>query len=384
MFRMTRSFLVPLAMACLALTGFPLRAAPEAARPVTVTQPVSEPIVSVWELTGSVIPRRQSRLSARTSGLIHRIGVEAGDIVTAGDVLMELDPALATFTLEKTMAARQQAELELAEAERLLTEGRNLAKVGGFSQSEAETRETLVQVNRTRLQGLSVDVQEQEEMVRRHQLPAPFAGVISQKLAEIGEWVQTGTPVLELVETTTPWLDVQAPQEAYGTLFDDSDGTRASHLEIVVRLDPFPDIPLKAQVATRVPVKDPAARTFLVRLELDDPNGLASPGMSGRVRFSRRGEHPVLQIDRDAIVRFPDGSAKVWVVESGNGVTVARPRTVEIGATLTSRIEVRAGLDAADTVVRRGNEGLRDGQPLRVVADTSSSPTPPPAPAPPR
>lgn len=355
------------ALSCFVWSGS-VPAAQEEPRPVTVTRPVIEPLTTTWELTGSVTARRQSRLSARTSGLIERLHVDAGDAVAAGDLLMELDSALAGLALEKAVAARRQAEVELAEAERLVAESRDLAKVGGFSRSEAETRETNVRVRRALLDSLTVQVREQEEIIARHRLPSPFAGVISRKLAEEGEWVQTGTPVLELVETVSPWLDIQAPQETYAALHGGPGGT-PGRLDIGVRLDAFPDVMLAAKVVTRVPVKDQVARTFLVRLEMDDPGGLAGPGMSARARFSLHSEKPVLQVPRDVVVRMPDGTVKVWVIEEQGSTRVARSKSVELGSTLTARIEVRSGLEASSLLVLRGNEGLREGQPVTVLAE---------------
>jgi RND family efflux transporter MFP subunit len=360
------------AIACLALTAT-APAAPPAARPVSTTVPVREPLVTTLELTGSLTARRQSRLSARTSGLIQRLQVDAGHSVNQGDILMELDSTLATLALDKTAAQRRQAELELADAERLLTEGRNLAKVGGFSRSEAETRETNTRVRRALLESLTVEVREQEEIIARHRLPAPFSGVISRKLAEEGEWVQTGTPVLELVETGTPWLDVQAPQEAYASFSVGQEPDAPPPPEITVHLDAFPDIPLPATVAARVPVKDLAARTFLVRLELDDPRGLAAPGMSARVRFTLRSPNPVVQVARDAVVRLPDGTATVWVIGNTGGTPVAQSRPVELGRTLNRLIEVRRGLDDLPPVVVRGNESLRENQPVTVLPEAAAT-----------
>lgn len=364
----------PIAIVCLVLVAAPLAAAPQDARPVTVTRPVREPLVTTLELTGSLTARRQSRLSARTSGLIQRLQVDAGHAVKQGDILMELDPALAALALEKTAAQRRQAELELAEAERLLTEGKNLAKVGGFSRSEAETRETNVRVRRALLESLVVQVREQEEIIARHRLPAPFSGVISHKLAEEGEWVQTGTPVLELVETGAPWLDVQAPQEAYAMLRDGGEESGAPRLEVAVHLDAFPDVSLAATISTRVPVKDAVARTFLVRLALEDPQQLAAPGMSARARFTLRSRDPVVQVERDAVVRLPDGTTKVWVVGGAGGAPVAQSRDVELGRALTRLVEVRRGLDDLPQVVVRGNEGLRENQPVTVLPGTSAAP----------
>lgn len=332
----------------------------DALRQVTTTRPVIAPLAKTLELTGTVTARRQSRLSARTSGLIQRIPVDAGSVVKQGDVLLELDPTLAALALERAQAEHRQAELEITEADRLVAEGKRLANVGGFSRSEAQTRETAAHVRRAEAASLAAQVREQEELTARHHLPAPFDGVISRKLAEEGEWVQTGTPVLELVETGSLRLDAQAPQEALALLRDFTPS-------ISITLDAFPDRPLAATVQTHVPVKDAGARTFLIRLAFDDPASLAAPGMSARVSFAFQGKDPVLQVPRDAVVRFPDGTAKVWLVETAGGSHTVASRTVTLGESLSHTIEVLSGLEGTPPLVLRGNEGLREGQPVRLL-----------------
>ncbi len=366
-------------MLALLLSGLPApmtaRGQSQTAQPVTAVRARRGPVTQTLELTGTVTARRQSRLSARTSGLIQRLPVDAGDVAREGAVLLELDAALAQLALERAQTEKKQAALELAEAERLVTESARLAKVGGFSRSEAQTRETTVQVRRAQLESLDVRVREQEELVARHQLLAPFAGVISRKLAEEGEWVQTGTPVLELVETGALRLDVQAPQEALALLHaggHDGNGAASPRAEppaIDVRLDAFPDRALTAQIVAQVPVKDATARTFLVRLEMEDRDYLAAPGMSARVTFTFRSADDVLQAPRDAVVRFPDGSAKVWVIEETGGPPTVASREVKLGFSLRETLEIVSGLEGTPLLVLRGNEGLREGQPVSMLVE---------------
>jgi RND family efflux transporter MFP subunit len=333
--------------------------------PVVVATAVNARIITRMELTGSVTARRKAQLSARTSGLIRKLHVDAGDVVKAGDVLLELDDELAKIALERVTVAREQAEHELADARRLEAEARNLAKTGAFAKSEAQSRETALKVGMTGLRRTEVLESEQKSIIERHRLPAPFSGVISGKLAEEGEWVQTGTPVLELVETGSLRLDVQAPQEIYAKL--------AANPSVTIRLDPFPDRVLSGRIAAIVPVQDEVARTFLARIEMEDPEGLAAPGMSARAIFEFPGKDEVLQVPRDAVVRSPDGTAKVWTVTGTGGRTLAASRGVRLGQALTGSIEILQGLDAGTKVVVRGNEGLREGQPVEILPEAPDS-----------
>lgn len=345
--------------ALLAEDGLPL--------PVVVATAAKAQITTRMELTGSVTARRKARLSARTSGLIRKLHVDAGDVVKAGDVLLELDDELAKITLERVTVAREQAEHELSDARRLEAEAKNLAKTGAFARSEAESRETALKVGMTGLRRTEVLESEQKSIIERHRLPAPFDGVISGKLAEEGEWVQTGTPVVELVETGSLRLDVQAPQEIYAKL--------AAAPTVTVTLDAFPNRILAGKLAAIVPVQDEVARTFLARIEMEDPDRLAAPGMSARAVFEFRGADEVLQVPRDAIVRFPDGTAKVWIVTETGGQALAASRDVQLGQALTGSIEILHGVEAGAQVIVRGNEGLREGQAVKILP-TPQDPNP--------
>lgn len=344
--------------ACFAGTAAQPLVAEEPEKPVTVAVVEMAPLISRVELTGTVTARRQARLSARTAGLIGSLKVDAGDVVKAGDVLVELDDELAALALERVQAEREQAVLEVAEAQRLVDEVRGLAKSGAFTRSEAQTRETSLKLKSAALRQAEVQQREQAALVERHRLLAPFDGVIARKLTEEGEWVLTGTPVLELVETGNLRMDVQGPQELFARLKEAP--------EVSVRLDVYPDRMLSAEIAMAVPVKDAVTRTFLIRIGMEDPDQLAAPGMSGRAVFAFTGDEPVVQVPRDAVVRFPDGSAKVWkVVEEGAG-TVVKSQEITLGPALTEQLEVRSGLEAGVRVVVRGNEGLREGQAVQI------------------
>lgn len=330
----------------------------EEVRPVVVGAVERGVEVREMEITGSVTAKRQARLSARTAGLVRDMKVDAGDVMKAGDVLMELDDELAGLAVERVAAEREQAELEVTEARRLEEEVRDLAKSGAFSRSEADTRVTNLRLKQAALKRSDFQEREQRAILERHQLVAPFDGVISRKLTEAGEWVTEGTPVVELVETKGVRMDVQVPQEWVGRL--------RGNVKVRVRLDAYPERELPGKVGVAVPVKDPVARTFLVRIELEDAEGLAAPGMSGKALFAIEGEKEVIRVPRDAVVRFSDGTAQVWAVVNEGGQDVAKARVVKVVNSLGSLVEVSEGLDGGERVVVRGNESLRDGMPVAV------------------
>lgn len=326
---------------------------------VTVAQRSGD-VIRTFSATGTVTSRRRARLSSRTTGLVDTISVDAGSRVKKGDVLASLDPKLAEIELDLIRAEIEGAMVELQDANRRVEEVSDLIERGGFARSEARTLEAAVRLREAELKRLQVQETRQIEQIERHRLVAPFSGVIAEKMTEEGEWVDTGTPVLELVEMDQVWFDIQVPQEFLAPIQDAE--------KVTVTLDAYPKRSLEASISAVVPVKDEVSRSFLTRFDLKDPERLAAPGMSGMAAVAwRSGGGTSVKVPRDALVRFPDGSAKVWIVEKDEESLRVRSKVVRTAGTLGESVEVVEGLNGDETVVVRGNEGLREGQSVRVL-----------------
>jgi RND family efflux transporter MFP subunit len=312
-------------------------------------------------LSGTLTAERQARLSARADGLVLRVHVDSGDRVEAGQALLELDPAIARQALRRTRAEAAQATAAVREAERLVAEAQRLIGHQAIAATEVGSRTAALELARAAAESVRAGAREQEEIVARHTLPAPFSGVIAEKLAEAGEWVQRGTPVLSLVATDRVRLDLRVPQERFGQI----DGSAQVH----VFSDALGGMPLPARIGARVPVADPGARTFLLRLLVDDPQGRLLPGTSARAEISiSQVEGRTVSISRDALLRQPDGSHSVYVVEDGGSGFVARRRTVRVLYEQDGWVAVAGeGVEEGSRIVIRGNEALADGRPVDVV-----------------
>lgn len=315
-----------------------------------------------FSLTGTLTAERSAALSPRVDGLVSRVLVDAGDRVERGDVLMQLDADVGRQALARAQAQVAEAEAAVAEAARLFAEARRLGKDQYIAASQVGTREAELESARAALASAKAGAREQAELVERHALPAPFDGVIAEKLAEAGEWVQRGTPVLSLVATDRVRLDVRVPQERYGDIHEDS--------SVRVYADALGDAPLQARVGAKVPVTDADARTFLLRLLVEDPQGRLLPGTSARAEISLPASEPALAVSRDALLRQPDGGYSLFVAEAGkDGQMIARQRTVRVLRDRGDEVAVGAGIKPGDRVVVRGNEALSDGQSVRVATD---------------
>ncbi|MEX0957751.1 MAG: efflux RND transporter periplasmic adaptor subunit [Burkholderiales bacterium] len=343
----------------LALTGIAdIPAWAQQPAPVVVATVRQAPLERMLRLTGTVTSERLAALSPRVSGLVSRMRVDAGDQVKTGAVLLELDATIAQLALARASAGLEEARAQLEEAQRLYEEAERLVERGFLPETRLHAAAAERRVAAATVERLAAERRQQAELVARHRVIAPFDGVVGRRLADAGEWVETGTPVLELVDTRRLRVDVQVPQERF---HDVSVGSEAR-----VELDALSGRVLEGKVQARVPVNDPGARTFLARIVVGDGDRLMTPGMSARVVLTLKSGEPALSVPRDAILRRPDGSTSVWVLNEGETLTVSE-RRVELVPSLQDAIEVRSGVSAGEKIVVRGNETLRDGQRVRIV-----------------
>jgi RND family efflux transporter MFP subunit len=339
--------------------AMPLQGRAETVVPVEVALARLTPVVVEIPLTGTVTARDRASLSSRVSGLVSTVHVTAGDRVDKGVLLLSLDPTLEKLGLMEARAASAEARAVLGEARRRWEEARRLGPRKGIAESEIRAAEAQVEIAETKLERLLVAERYKQELVARHDVYAPFAGVVARRLAEEGEWVDTGTPVLELVGTENLRLDLRVPQEHYPYI---DDNTR-----VTVRLDAMPLRSVDARISAKVPVSDTGSRTFLLRVQLPESERGITPGMSAQARLRIPGSERVLTVPRDAILRDAYGGSRVWSLEDVDGAPVATQHTVQVGRSFEGNTELRNGLEPGVRVVVRGNETLREGQPVRVV-----------------
>jgi RND family efflux transporter MFP subunit len=300
-------------------------------------------------------------LAPEVEGRVAAIGVDAGDRVAAGDTLLELNDEFARLKLAQAEALHREAVAELADAERRLEEVRDLSRRTSVADTEVRAREAEVERDRAVVERRRAEEAYEAALLTRHTVKAPFDGVIARRLTDLGEWVGNDTAVFDLVAVDRLRLDLQIPQAYFGRVLP---GT-----PVAIRLDALPDAPLEARVSEVVPVSDASARTFLVRVGLDNGAGHMTPGMSARGRVRMGTGRQGVVVPRDALIRYPDGRVSVWVVTGADENATVSERAVQPGIGFGDGVEILSGLEAGTPVVVRGNETLQEGQAVRVEND---------------
>ncbi|MBW4935197.1 efflux RND transporter periplasmic adaptor subunit [Marinobacter sp. F4206] len=316
----------------------------------------TEAIIQEVSLNGTVNPLRVSSISPAVAGLLDTVRVEAGDRVSRGDVLVELDDEQAVHELAAARAETDQARALLAEAERRLKEARSVGAGRNIAATEVRSRESEVVAARAALARLEAVLNRMDVRVRRHHVRAPFDGVISERSSDLGEWVTPGDELLRLVDTTNLRLDFEVPQEYFNRLDERS--------MLLVRQG---SSLAEATINARVPVTDPQSRTFLLRALQPETVGFW-PGMAVQAVLRVSTGQEGLTVSRDAINRYPEGRVTVWIAEEADGDTyTVREKRIRLGTAFKGRVEVTDGLSGGEQVVTRGNESLSEGITVRIA-----------------
>lgn len=335
--------------------------------PVSVVRVQSAPVHDEIPLSGTVVARRFVRMSPRVAGYIRRVVVEAGDEVGAGDVIIELDDKLAVIELATVKSALEEAKIRYSEAVRLRDEALQLVSKNHIAGTEVATAQAQVAIVGVGVTRLSAQLRREQEIFNQHTVTAPFAGVIAVKLVEMGQWVETSTALVELSEIAHLRVEVPMPQTYFNVV---KVGT-----PVELRLDALPGLTLDAAVSAVIPVGSSDARTFPLRIDIDNQKRLVAPGMSVMVRvFANRAQFALL-LPRDAIVREASGSETVWQVAGNERVTTVNKVSVRTGRSTQNLIEVvSVDLNDGDRVIVHGNERLVDGQTVEIIEEIDLAP----------
>jgi len=345
------------ALAALGLLLLAIRAGAQAV-PVEVVAVGQTPILREVRLTGTVTSERNARLSVATGGLVDKINVDEGTHVAPDDVLLELDPELAELQWQATRASAEQARLALGDARRRLREARALAPQQSIAETAVRDLEAEVAEDEALLSEAQARAGYQRALLERHTLRAPFAGVISGKLTELGQWVEPGQAVLDLVAMDALRLDFAVAEDYLPRITPDA--------AVSFRLSAAPEQVYRGHVATIVPVTDPGARTFLLRVHADESVAGLLPGMSVEATLRLQTGSEGITVPRDATLRYPDGRVIVWTIVPGEDGPRVQENLVRTGLAFDGLVEIREGLTAGDRVVVRGNEALQGGQRVQL------------------
>ncbi len=309
---------------------------PDTAQPVAVhlTPATLETHQATEDVVGTVRSKQRAVIEAKVSGRLVQYLAAPGQLVKSGELLAELD-------VQEIRARREQAKALLDQAQRDLARQEQLIANKATSQQELDAAAARTKVGAA---GLS----EAETMLGYARVTAPFDGVVTRKLADVGDLAMPGKPLLEIEAPTVLRFETDLPESLLNRI------QLGATLAITI---PSLPKPLAATVSEISPVADALSRTFLVKLDLPDAAGLR-PGQFGRVAVPVV-EAKLLLVPRQAVLKRGQIEA-VFVVRDSRALL----RLVKTGKLLGEKLEILSGLEPGDPVVTGDAALLTDGQPV--------------------
>jgi len=373
---------VPAALCCSIAVASPALAQ-QPPTPVRVDAARTERVQETRRVTGEIWARRRALVASEESGLTLNLPVDIGDRVTKGQVLAELDATILKAQLAQMQAAVEAAKARLPEAQALLDQAEHdmlrmedMRSRGAVKDKEFDDADTNVRTSVARLEiarravtVAETTVTELQQRIAKKTIAAPFDGVVMRKETEVGSWVSEGGTIVELLESGRVDAVLDVPEQFLAAL------DVGLAVDVIIPALAFTPSHggagplLQGAVRAIVPEADRIARTFPVKVELDDLNGALRPGMSVSALIPTGSLADGLTIDRDAIYQSPGGPMVYVVQAGGQGPPSAVPAIVSVIASVGSeRVAIAAGpVQAGDQLVVEGNERLAPGSPVVIV-----------------
>src|SRR6266436_8294254 len=315
-----------------------------------------------FQAVGTLRAVRGADIAPEVSGVITAIHFQSGQAVGAGAPLVQLNAESDLARLQSLAAA---AELAQANYER----DKKQLEIQAVSQA-------VVEADAATLKSAKAQVAEQQALLNKKLVRAPFEGRLGIRAVDVGQYVNAGTKLVTLQALDPVYVDFYAPQKSLGKI--------ALRQKIVLTTDAFAGEQFTGEISSIDPKVDPATRNVQVRATVRNPKRTLLPGMFATVVIASGGPQRYLTLPQTAVSYNPYGDT-VFVVEESKGkdekvALVAQQKFVTTGETRGDQVAILSGIKQGDTVVTAGQIKLRSGFP--VVVNNSIQPTNDPAPQP--
>ncbi len=335
----------------LVLSGaIPVSAQEWPASPVRYTEAKEYPVHRLIELPGSVESRTESLVASEVAGLVVELAAREGQTVRKGETLAKLRSDQLELQLQAAEAELREAEARRTQAESNLERSKDLFDSEVLSQRQLDEAISEFDAWRGRTERLTVMIARIKLDIERSAVRAPFAGVIVAERCEVGEWVDKGDPVVELISLYDLEVRVDVPERYFSNMNPGAEAT--------VRFESLPGYELTGKVSAIVPRANARSRTFPLKIRIKNKDGKVGAGMLAKVSFPAGESYSATVVPKDAVITR-GAERYVYLV---NGDSTVSQVSVETGVAMGPWVEIQSEVRPGAKVVTRGNERLQPGQ----------------------
>src|ERR1700738_1327312 len=332
--------------------GDPAAGGAPQAMPVHVKVAQAEQVAETTEYLSVLKSRHSATIQPHVEGYITKIYVKAGEHVTAGTPLIQIDPLKQLAAVSGQEAARAAQEANVRYAQIQLDRVRKLFAAGVVPKAEVDNAQTNYDAAVAQLKALSDQVNQQQVELHYYRVAAPMGGIVGDIPVHMGDRVG--------VTTLLTTVDEPGPLEAY--IYVPADRARNLKLGLTVQLADDAGIKIAdTRITFLSPQVDTETQTVLAKATVESPRGLR---VAQQVRAQVVWSSPEgTVIPGLAVTRISGQFFAFLAVKEGNG-TVARQRLLKLGDTLGNDYVVLEGLKPGDHIIVAGLQCLQDGAPV--------------------
>lgn len=347
----------PLLIGVVALVGFVIylnlpedeKSGPQrgsGATPVVSAKAEKQAFPIIVEALGTAVANESVNLTAQQAEIVKTVLFEDGDIVNAGQLLIELSD-------REEKARVNELSINIAEAKRQLNRIKGLAKQSAAS-------EQLLDEQRARVDALEAQKDVADAQLSELEVRAPFAGRLGIRQVSIGSLVRPGDVISTLDDLSIVKIDFSISESHLASV--------ANGQLIIAKSIAYPGQDFKGQITSIDSRIDPVTRAIQVRAQIPNRDLKLRPGMLLQINVEKRVEN-ALVIPESALI--PEGESQfVFVIDSESK---ARKTKVQIGQRKPGWIQILGGIEAGQDVIVEGTLKVRDGAVVRVAASSTAT-----------
>ena len=288
---------------------------------------------------GTFEAQKETKLSAESQGKINQMYIEVGSHVRKGQLLIQLDNALLKLQLE---SADVQIEQLQADVNRFII----LADADAIQKIQLEKAQFALKAAKIQRSTLI-------EQVNKTSIKAPFDGIITAKLTEVGAFAAPGVPLLQLSDIATLRFTVNVSERDLSHFVENK--------VYNVTADAFPSLPLSGK-AILIGSKATMGSSFPIQLDVKNTaTFILKSGMFGKVMIHTGEEEMGILIPSSAIVGT-SSKRQVYVIKNDR----ATLQTVKIGHYINNKAVILSGLTSGDQIVTKGLHNLYNGAKVKI------------------
>jgi membrane fusion protein, multidrug efflux system len=324
--------------------------------PENVTVVRAEQIRTGPAISGSLAPEKSATIRAEMSGSVVQTYAEAGQRVSAGQPLAQLDASVLRDQQISAQGAVTTAQSSYDIAQRELSRAQTLEKAGAIAERDVEQARNAVIAARGQLSTARAQLANINKQLDKASVQAPFSGVVSARSVNAGDVVTPGTALYTVVDPGSMQLEASVPADALGDV--------RVGMPVDFTVTGYPNRHFTGRITRVNPTADPTTRQVKILASIPNAGNTLVGGLFAEGRVSSEAHTapmvPIAAVDerglRPTVVRLRNG--KVEKVEVALGIRDQAAETVEI----------TSGLAPGDTVLLGAARGISPGTPVKVSA----------------